>query len=173
MVLRFAGILTGSALAIALILATMGTPRIAIPAKEKDELPALEPADDPAFVASAAVTDSADNDAAPLVLQPTPQRTLPEPPAVAAAAPDVALPPANNAAQAEPSSWYAFWSPFRSEIAADGFVARLQQTTGLDYRVVKLEPGIYEVAFAYSDDTDRAEKLRRISAATGLDLSGS
>ena len=69
-------------------------------------------------------------------------------------------------------NWYAFWSPFRSEIAADGFVSELQRTTGLDYRVVKLKPGIYEVAFAYTDDADIREKLTRISAATGLDMSG-
>ena len=68
--------------------------------------------------------------------------------------------------------WYAFWSPFRSEIAANGFVARLQQTTGMDYRVVKLKPGVYEVAFAYSDQADIEQKLARISAATGLDMTG-
>ena len=76
------------------------------------------------------------------------------------------LPPAADV------SWYAFWSPFRSEIAADGFVAELQRTTGLDYRVVRLKPGVYEVAFAYLDESDIQEKLTRISTATGLDMSG-
>jgi hypothetical protein len=69
------------------------------------------------------------------------------------------------------SKWFAFWSPFRSQVAADGFVSELQRTTGLDYRVVKLKPGVYEVAFEYSDDLDREDKLSRIAAATGLDLS--
>ena len=75
---------------------------------------------------------------------------------------------------AEPieENWYAFWSPFRSEIAANGFVSRLQETTGLDYRVVKVKTGVYEVAFAYSDDSDIEDKLARISNATGLDMSG-
>ena len=68
--------------------------------------------------------------------------------------------------------WYAFWSPFRSEIAAQGFVARLQETTGIDYRVVKVKTGVYEVAFAYTDDTDIQAKLERIASATGLDMSG-
>ena len=72
----------------------------------------------------------------------------------------------------QPQNWYAFWSPFRSELAADGFVSELQRTTGLDYRVVKLKPGVYEVAFAYSDPVDRQDKLEQISAATGLDMSG-
>ena len=64
--------------------------------------------------------------------------------------------------------WYAFWSPFRSEIAANGFVDRLQRVTGLDYRVVKLKPGVYEVAFAYKDDREIMANLSQISAATGL-----
>lgn len=70
----------------------------------------------------------------------------------------------------EPQNWYAFWAPFRTEIAANGFVAQLQRVTGLDYRVVKVETGIYEVAFAYSDDDEILSNLSQISAATGLQL---
>jgi hypothetical protein len=72
----------------------------------------------------------------------------------------------------EPSTehWYAFWSPFRSELAANGFVSQLQRSTGIDYRVVQLKPGVYEVAFAYEADADIASRLAAISAATGLDL---
>lgn len=66
--------------------------------------------------------------------------------------------------------WYSFWNPFRSEIAANGFVAQLERVTGIDYRVVKIKPGVYEVAFAYDDDAERHAKLSQISAATGLDL---
>ena len=40
----------------------------------------------------------------------------------------------------------------------------------MDYRVVKIKPGVYEVAFAYNDDVERHAKLAQISAATGLDL---
>jgi len=69
--------------------------------------------------------------------------------------------------------WYSFWNPFRSEIAARGFVSQLEEVTGLDYRVVKVKAGVYEVAFAYIDDTERMNKLEQISAATGLDLSES
>ena len=64
--------------------------------------------------------------------------------------------------------WYAFWSPFRSEIAASGFVTQLQRVTGLDYRVVKIKPGVYEVAFAYVEDNEIEVNLEQISAATGL-----
>ena len=67
-------------------------------------------------------------------------------------------------------SWYSFWNPFRSEIAANGFVTQLEKVTGIDYRVVKVETGVYEVAFAYNDDAERKAKLSQISVATGLDL---
>jgi hypothetical protein len=71
--------------------------------------------------------------------------------------------------QPEPS-WYSFWNPFRSEIAANGFVAQLERVTGMDYRVVKVKTGVYEVAFSYFDDDERRTKLSQIAAATGLDL---
>lgn len=70
---------------------------------------------------------------------------------------------------AEPD-WYTFWNPFRSEVAAAGFVRRLESVTGLDYRIDKVRAGVYEVAFAYGDDTELETKLAHISAATGLDL---
>lgn len=66
--------------------------------------------------------------------------------------------------------WYSFWNPFHSEIAARGFVSQLEKVTGLDYRVVKVKTGVYEVAFAYNDDVERRTKLAQIAAATGLDL---
>ena len=47
---------------------------------------------------------------------------------------------------------------------------QLQRVTGLDYRVVKIKPGVYEVAFAYSDDDEIVLNLSQISAATGLNL---
>jgi len=40
--------------------------------------------------------------------------------------------------------WHSFWNPFRSEIAANGFVGQLEKVTGLDYRVVKIKTGVYE-----------------------------
>ncbi len=66
--------------------------------------------------------------------------------------------------------WYAFWSPFRSEIAAAGFITQLQRVTGLDYRVVKIKPANYEVAFSYAQDGDISINLSQISAATGLEM---
>lgn len=81
----------------------------------------------------------------------------------------IAEPIADSFAEAQ---WFAFWTPFRSEIAANGFVGRLQSVTGLDYRVVKVKPGVYEVAFAYSEDAEIDSNLSTISAATGLDLPG-
>ena len=76
-----------------------------------------------------------------------------------------------DAQQPTESGWQSFWNPFRSEIAAKGFVRRLENVTGLDYRVVKIKNGVYEVAFSYNDDAERSSKLTQIAAATGLDLS--
>ncbi len=67
--------------------------------------------------------------------------------------------------------WQAFWNPFRSEIAANGFVTQLERVTGLDYRVVRIKPGHYEVAFAFLNDAERLTKLSLIETATGLELS--
>jgi hypothetical protein len=83
------------------------------------------------------------------------------------------LPPGDAAPASGNTQWYSFWNPFRSQIAANGFVSQLEKVTGLDYRVVKIKTGVYEVAFAYGDDTERRNKLAQISAATGLDLPGS
>ena len=66
--------------------------------------------------------------------------------------------------------WHAFWSPFASQIAANGFVSRLEAVTGFDYRVVKIENGVYEVAFGYSSDDERLAKLQAIESATGLEM---
>lgn len=98
---------------------------------------------------------------------PAPAATLVEP---LPAAPDV---PPSTAALPGPAGgphWYSFWNPFSSEIAASGFVAQLERVTGMDYRIVKMDKGVYEVAFDYADDAERRDKLSRISAATGLDL---
>ena len=83
--------------------------------------------------------------------------------------PPAFLPPPDIQGEA---SWYAFWNPFRSEIAARGFVAQLEKVTGLDYRIVKVRVGVYQVAFEYADDQQRQARLSQIQAATGLDLSG-
>lgn len=83
---------------------------------------------------------------------------------------DAAPAPSPTPVEPLPQHWYSFWNPFRSEIAARGFVSQLERVTGIDYRVVKVKTGVYEVAFAYTDDSERDDKLSRISAATGLDL---
>ncbi len=66
--------------------------------------------------------------------------------------------------------WHAFWNPFRSRIAAEGFVGQLEKVTGIDYRVIKIDIGVYEVAFTYEDDVELRDKMSLIASATGLDL---
>jgi hypothetical protein len=79
-------------------------------------------------------------------------------------------PQADVAVAVTESQWYSFWSPFRSKLAASGFVQQLEKVTGFDYRIVKVKTGVYEVAFAYDNDDERRRKLALISSATGLEL---
>jgi len=179
--IRLLGILTGSAIAVAFLIVTLGIPDLAEPepdtahrdvlstAMEAEPAPppiertvlpeSLEAQFKPPVVADIEIVVTPDD--LPDEYSEEPHNDWLEP------APIAAEPPASF----EPH-WYAFWSPFRSELAANGFVSQLQKTTGLDYRVVRLKPGVYEVAFAYSDDSDIQDKLMQISSATGLDLSG-
>ena len=98
---------------------------------------------------------------------PPPETATTDLPANPEAMPDI-LP--NEEPGAGETLWYSFWNPFRSEIAASGFVSQLERVTGIDYRVVKVKTGVYEVAFAYQDDEERRTKLSTIAAATGLEL---
>jgi len=93
--------------------------------------------------------------------------TLPEDaaPLIAEGPETIGAPMADSGTQ-----WHAFWQPFRSQIAANGFAARLKAVTNMDYRVVRRMPGAYEVAFAYADASELSAKLARIETATGLDL---
>ena len=101
----------------------------------------------------------------------------PPPPEVVNTAPDP-VPPEFNPEQPENTpedsaisndlKWHAFWNPFRSKIAATGFVSQLERVTGLDYRVVKIEPGVYDVGIAsvnmipHVDIEGSGEKVTRI-----------
>ena len=173
--IRLLGILTGSAIAVAFLIVTLGIPEFAEPEPAVEEHVAPpEPLDmksRPPMVADIEIVVTPDllpddiSDALPDDMpdeySEEPPNDLPEPAPLAKESPESFEP-----------HWYAFWSPFRSELAANGFVSQLQKTTGLDYRVVRLKPGVFEVAFAYSDDSDIQDKLTQISSATGLDLSG-
>jgi hypothetical protein len=172
--IRFIGVLVGSALAVAALVVFIGIPEfttessvteatvITLPMRGGAELPeAAEPGEREEPVTPPALADTA-ADTAP---QTVPEQ-VPEP------IPDEQPEQAPAADPAAPLQWYAFWSPFRSEVAANGFVDQLQRVTGLDYRVVKVRPGVYEVAFAYADDREITANLSQISAATGLELPG-
>ncbi|MGB5511453.1 MAG: hypothetical protein WBM87_07065 [Woeseiaceae bacterium] len=176
--IRLIGILTGSALAVAAIVITIGLPQLTAKVNAPAQTLPVVVSDTPMAVIAetAAASDAAlpaatvTEDVTEAVAEAVPE-TAPE--TVAETVAEMAADPVVPTPAAIPSqNWYAFWSPFRSELAADGFISELQRTTGLDYRVVKLKPGVYEVAFAYSDPPDRDTKLDRIAAATGLDMSG-
>ena len=168
--MRLLGVLVGSALAVAALVVFVGIPEfttessvaehsvITLPMRATPPAPDPEPEPAPQEEPAAAAIDGPANpptssEAADVESEVEP--VLAESPAFE----DAAAP-----------QWYAFWSPFRSEIAANGFVDQLQRVTGLDYRVIKVKPGVYEVAFAYEDDQEITANLSQISAATGLQL---
>jgi hypothetical protein len=72
----------------------------------------------------------------------------------------------------EIGAWYAFWTPFRSEVSANGFAARLGRDTDREYRVIRTGPGEYRVAFFHTDDNDRRARLVEIEQVSGLVLGG-
>lgn len=140
--LRTIGFIVGSALAITAMLIAFGMPRLPSSEPVPEQVPAPMPVPLPAPAA------------APV---PVPEQE-----------------PEQEAAEVEPvaieSHWHSFWSPFGSQIAANGFVSRLEAVTGYDFRIVKVETGVYEVAFAYMDEAERLDKISVIASATGLEL---
>jgi len=131
-----------------------------------DDLPTAEPTAEPAAEEQAASnSENADlpsEELTPDVLQIA--SFPPEPGSTTASASAI------DEASENDLRWHSFWNPFRSAIAANGFVSQLEKVTGLDYRVVKIKTGVYEVTFAYENDTERRTKLSQIASATGLDL---
>lgn len=173
--IRLLGFLTGSALTIGAILLVIGFPelpetspdrvQVAVPAAPSEYIepaPADPPSDllDVDTLGATAVGADAVEAPAALIEAPLEATALPADPALT---PD-------PAAASESPHWHSFWNPFRSEIAANGFASRLRSVTGIDYRVVRLKPGSYQVAFAYGDESERRSKIAQIESATGLNL---
>jgi len=176
---RIVGILCGSALSISLLIIALGMPEL-LPSPTEDPEIAFEPV----LASESSEVLETITDASEIENGPIPEAT-PEPALVVEASVEASLESADDpvnenilemtvAVEPPPRQstehWYAFWSPFSSELAANGFVSQLQRTTGMDYRVVRLKPGVYEVAFAYAAETDIETKLAAISAATGLEM---
>lgn len=189
--MRLLGVLAGSALAVGALVVFVGIPEFtteesvaentiitlpmrqasrsdSVPGSHTDPGPETRPqsivepdSSPPASATETVAADTTDSPGAEIPSPPPQPETLPEQPA------DL---PAESQVADEPRQWYAFWSPFRSEIAASGFVDQLQRVTGLDYRVVKVKTGVYEVAFAYADDDEINASLSQITAATGLQM---
>ena len=159
--MRIVGILCGSAISVSVLIIALGVPEFTPQPKTTPEVVANsvgQPEPDP-VIETIRITES------PTTVEP----------AVEAYKDPVIEPMTEMAVESPPPQpqtehWYAFWSPFRSELAANGFVSQLQRTTSMDYRVVRLKPGLYEVAFLYEGEDDIETKLVAISAATGLEM---
>jgi hypothetical protein len=173
--MRLLGVLVGSALAVAALVVFVGIPEFTTESSVVEDTvitlpmrtgpPDPEPEAEPQQAREVAAVDAATEPPAPA------EAVTAEPEAAPLTADSQPAPATSQSAEAVAAlQWYAFWSPFRSEIAANGFVDQLQRVTGLDYRVVKVKPGVYEVAFAYEDDGEITANLSQISAATGLQL---
>ena len=150
---RIVGILFGSAIAVSVLIIALGLPKFTLQPKTTPEVVANsvgQPKPDPVMEADR-ITEL------PTTVEPVIEPTT-----------GMAVESAPQHPQTD--HWYAFWSPVRSELAANGFVSQLQRTTGMDYRVVRLKPGVYEVAFLYAGEDDIETKLVAISAATGLEM---
>ena len=160
--MRFLGVLVGSGFAVAALVVFVGIPEFTTESNVTEPTVITLPMRAAAPPTAAATDTPPETVADETPADPPPDMPSETPPEIPSAIPD-----------AEPAAtpqWYAFWSPFRSEVAASGFVDQLQRVTGLDYRIVKVKPGVYEVAFAYQDDQDITANLSQISAATGLQL---
>jgi hypothetical protein len=150
--IKFLGFLTGSAVSIGAILLLLGVPEIRPRPDSPDIAEVPEPTPEPIPEPIPSIVPE----------QPATITGSPTPPATLTEAEQAAVPPALQ--------WHSFWSPFGSQIAANGFVSRLESLTGFDYRVVKVRTGIYDVAFAYTDESERLDKLSIIASVAGLEL---
>ncbi len=184
--LKLIGILIGSALAVAFLIVALGIPDFSASEQRIAADVAAEQIASSGSVTELVLAEPDDTELVPASLETDPDpepSSEPEPIEMQEALTAVDPDPETEALIEQifnpgpedvvDENWYAFWSPFRSEIAANGFISKLQETTGIDYRVVKVKTGIYEVAFAYVDDADIQDKLERISTATGLSMTDS
>jgi hypothetical protein len=173
---RILGFILGSAVSIAAIFMVLGVPEVHLPSAESDQArfdAALEKIRE-RQAAVEGLVGTTDNDELPTeipaesVANEVEETIFP----VAESYYDPASEPLTEPQDLynPEQRWHEFWNPFRSEIAARGFVSQLEKVTGLDYRVMKVKAGVYQVGFSYSDDDERRIKLSQISAATGLDL---
>ena len=162
------GAITGSALALAALLVLVGVPQFKAEPKNIERAVVTLPLRAEALIEKVLAEEAPTEEI--LVEEVVVDALEAEAEAVGSAAADIE--PEIEVLLPDSQQWYAFWSPFRSEIAASGFITQLQRVTGLDYRVVKLKPGVYEVAFSYAEDEDIPVNLSQISAATGLDMPG-
>jgi len=73
---------------------------------------------------------------------------------------------------AEGGQWFAFWTPFRSRVSAQGFATHLGVSAGQEIRVLRMGPGEYRVAFFHSGEDERRDQLARLEQASGLKMGG-
>lgn len=192
---RTLGFFLGSAAVFAMLVYILGQPVPLAPPPEREPAPAalaIPPVDDPeqpgvAQSSPAPVARPAAAAAEPVPAAPaTDEVALVEqwleqlpagaeqygPPAPADhATPAPAAEPAGIAADPE-LEWFPVWDPFHSELSANAFARRLEQVTGLDYRVIRTDRAQYRVVVGYASEEQRIANLAAIEEATGLTITG-
>lgn|GEM_PF-1880272 len=108
--------------------------------------------------------DSAPSEQAPTPV--TPSHRLPPPQEIKSAAPE----PTEELPKDSKPTWYPLWSPFHSELSAQGFAKRLAALSGRSLRVTEEGPSRYRVQLAYLDSDDLKAALLAIRQTAGLDL---
>jgi hypothetical protein len=85
---------------------------------------------------------------------------------------DAAGPEARLAIGSDSQRWEAFFTPFRSQASADGFVRFLQTATGREFRVTRAGPGEYRVWVRVGSADSTADRIAEIEAVTGMSIRG-
>ena len=59
------------------------------------------------------------------------------------------------------------WTPFRSQMSAQGFARRLTGKLNYPFSVNREGPGRYQVSFAYASEFERRDLLEQVASVTG------
>ena len=86
--------------------------------------------------------------------------------AVASTGPEVTQTVADADADAD-ARVETVWTPFYSQLSADGFARRMTGFTAHPFSVRREGAGRYQVVFAYTDEDERARVLSALATATG------
>jgi hypothetical protein len=74
----------------------------------------------------------------------------------------------NNVIELQTEFFQVVWTPFRSQMSAQGFAEKLQRQLDHEFVIIKRGPGKYEVGFHFTSDAARSDVLDAIVNLTGF-----